>query len=93
MTPSEYRPGESVTREQMAAFLARMWRALGNECETGATGFTDVAPTSFAALDVQCIFFAGITKGVSSTEFGPRQTVTREQMAAFIARLYRAHNG
>lgn len=93
VSDTEYRPGGAVTREQMAAFLGRMWRALGNECETGPTGFTDVPESSFAALDVECLFFAGITKGVSATEFAPEGRVTREQMAAFLARLYRAHTG
>lgn len=92
-TPTQYRPGDQVTREQMAAFLGRMWRALGNECETGSTGFTDVPATSFAALDVECIFHAGITRGVDATSFAPGNAVTREQMAAFLARLYRAHTG
>jgi Tol biopolymer transport system component len=84
-----YSPGDNVTREQMAAFLARLWRALGEVCPTGATGFTDVSGSSFAAADIACIFGLGITTGTSATTYSPGDNVTREQMAAFLARLWR----
>ena len=67
-----------------------MWRVLGNDCPSGETPFTDVAATSFAGADIECIFALEITTGVSSTAYGPAQNVTREQMAAFLGRLYRA---
>jgi S-layer homology domain len=90
---TSYGPGGRVTREQMAAFLARLWRALGNTCPTGSTLFTDVSPTSFAKDDIACIFQLGITKGTSGTTYGPSEFVTREQMAAFLARTYRTQTG
>ncbi len=90
---TSYGPGGRVTRDQMAAFLARLWRALGNTCPTGATPFTDVSPTSFAKTDIECIFLLGITKGTSGTTYGPSEFVTREQMAAFLARTYRMQTG
>lgn len=89
VSATEYGPAGQVTREQMAAFLARMWRALGGTCETGSTGFTDIAG-SFAAADIECIFFLRITNGTSATTYGPSENVTREQMAASLGRLYRA---
>jgi hypothetical protein len=78
-----------VTREQMAAILARLWRALGRNCPTGATPFTDVSATSFALADIACIYGLGITTGTSATTYDPSGFVTREQMAAFLARLWR----
>ena len=85
-----YSPFDFVTREQMAAFLARLWRALGNTCPAGPTPFTDVPSTSFAVADIACIFHLAITTGTSSTTYSPFDFVTREQMAAFLARLWRA---
>jgi Tol biopolymer transport system component len=85
-----YTPAGNVTREQMAAFLARLWRSLGNTCPSGSTGFTDVPTSSFAAADIACIFGLGITTGTTPTTYTPTGNVTREQMAAFIARLWRS---
>ena len=77
----------------MAAFLGRLWRALDNVCPTTPTGFTDVRATSFAAADVRCIKALGITTGTSPTTYSPADNVTREQMAAFLARLWRVNRG
>jgi len=59
---------------------------------TFAAAFTDV-PAENAALTqaVEALSSRGITKGVSETQFGTQQPVTREQMAAFIYRLL--HDG
>ena len=83
---------ESV-REQMAAFLGRIWRALGNTCPTTPFhGFTDVPATSFANADITCLKALGITTGTGDgTTFSPFEAVTREQMAAFLARLIDAN--
>ncbi|MEM8746211.1 MAG: S-layer homology domain-containing protein [Actinomycetota bacterium] len=85
-----YSPGNVVTREQMASFVARLYRAFGLECPDGGHPFTDVSATSFANADIACIFNLGITNGTSATTYGPAQPVTRAQMAAFLERLYDA---
>ena len=85
-----YSPKDFVTREQMAAFLGRLRRSLEGFCASPAIPFTDVPDSSFARLDVACIFGLGVTKGTSGTTYSPSDFVTREQMAAFIARMYRA---
>ena len=55
--------------------------------------FGDVPTTSFAHDDIACIHALGITTGTSPTTYSPAATVTREQMGAFLARLWRAiHN-
>jgi hypothetical protein len=85
-----YSPADFVTREQMASFLARMYRELtGEECSGGAHPFTDMSATSFAKDDVPCIFGLGITTGTSATTYSPADFVTREQMASFLARVWR----
>jgi S-layer homology domain len=88
-SPSTYAPAGIVTREQMAAFLGRLWRdALGNGCSTAPTPFVDIVG-SFAAADIACIYALGVTTGTSSTTFEPSAVVTREQMAAFLARFWK----
>ena len=86
-----YSPKENVTREQMAAFIARMWRATDTPCPTGGHPFTDIPAASFARDDIACIFRLGITTGTTATTYDPTGTVTREQMAAFLARFIRAY--
>ena len=91
--PGEYSPEDPVTREQMAAFLARLWRLL----DAGATElpeeldelFDDVPDDSFAHDDVLLLAHLELTTGVAPGTYDPYAEVTREQMAAFIARLYR----
>ena len=85
-----YAPDESVTREQMAAFIARTIRALGTTCPTDPTPFTDVPATSFAAGDIACLYGLGVTGGTSATTYAPDDDVSREQMASFVARTIRA---
>ena len=92
-SPTTYSPNDNVTREQMAAFLGRLWRTAGGTCPTAATPFTDVSATSFARADIACIFGLGITTGTSPTTYSPNDDVTREQMAAFLARVWRAASG
>jgi len=58
-------------------------------CPTDPHGFTDVPATSFAVADITCIKGLGITTGTSPTTYDPAGNVTREQMAAFLARLWR----
>jgi len=84
-----YSPDRIVTREEMAAFLGRTWRAIGGTCDSSATPFTDISG-SFAAGDVACIYNLGITTGTSSTTYSPDAEVTRAQMGAFLARLWQA---
>ena len=92
-----YSPDQDVTREQMAAFLARLWRLV----DAGETElpeelpmpFGDVADTSFALDDVALLAHFGITQGTGEGEYSPDDAVTREQMAAFLGRLWRLLDG
>jgi hypothetical protein len=82
---TRYCPGMSVTREQMAAFLAR---ALGLT-DDRHPGFTDVRADSTFDRDIRRLARAGITKGCNppaNDRFCPSDPVTREQMAAFMVR-------
>ena len=91
---SSYRPLELVTRGQMAALLRR---TLGS-IETMLTGrpsegpttqddyFDDDAQSAFQR-DINAIASVGLASGVSSGRFDPGGSVTRQQMALFLARL------
>ena len=74
----------------MAAFLARMYRALLVEDCASVSFFVDVPSSSFAKLDVGCLVDIGVTTGTSFETYSPYEYVTREQMAAFLSRLYTA---
>ena len=90
---TEYSPRDSVTREQMAAFLGRMWRALHPDhdpADVPPHQFLDIGAGSYANDDVSLMAWLGITAGTSATTYEPGAPVTREQMAAFMARLVRA---
>ena len=74
-------PRALVTREQMASFLAR---AVALPAATH-DHFGDDAGSVHEA-DINLVAEAGIAVGCGATEFCPRQQVTREQMASFLAR-------
>ncbi len=77
-------PDETVTREQMAAFLVR---ALDLETRL-VDPFTDDDGSIFEA-DIERLAAAGITRGCNPPEndlYCPDMTVTRGQMAAFLVR-------
>jgi hypothetical protein len=81
---SRFCPSESVTREQMASFLARAYSLP----DTTADYFTDDGGSGHQA-DINRLAASGITRGCTSTRFCPAAAVTREQMVTF---LYRAEN-
>ncbi|RLE18136.1 MAG: hypothetical protein DRJ50_13325, partial [Actinobacteria bacterium] len=79
-----YCPTNTVTREQMAAFLNRALHLP----PTTTDYFTDDDGTLFED-DINRLAAAGITKGCNppiNDRYCPTNTVTREQMAAFVHR-------
>ncbi len=74
-------PTGSVTREQMASFLARALRLPA----TTRDYFTD-DETSIHEGDINRVAQAGITGGCDANRYCPRSSVTRAQMASFLAR-------
>jgi hypothetical protein len=84
-----YRPGASVSRGEMAAFLARA---------NGPRPLPSPARATYTDVPRGAMFFAPVEwmarEGVAATaatnpRYNPRQQVTREQMAAFLHRAYR----
>ena len=83
-----YGPDDDLTREQMSAFLVRLWRdVLGGDCPQGVShGFADVAG-SFAEPDIKCLFGLGVTKGTTASTFSPGATLSTAAVTLFVARL------
>ena len=83
-TNDRYCPNDEITRGQMAAFLVR---AL--DLPPGPAGtFTDDDGSIFES-EIEALAAAGITRGCNpptNDRYCPDQTVTREQMAAFLFR-------
>ena len=85
-----FSPSAPVSRGQMASFLANAWRQAGRTCPAADASsiFDDVAAGSTHAESIGCIAALGITRGTAAGMFSPSDTVTRAQMATFLARFY-----
>jgi len=77
-------PTGVVTREQMASFIVRMFALPPSTTDR----FTDDEASVHEAA-INALAAAGITGGCSTGGFCPRSSVTREQMASFLARAAR----
>lgn len=89
-----YAPDRGVTRAQMATFVARLVEASGGrELPTDAPDRFRDDDGSPHEENIDRLAAAGIVAGVSSTQYGPSQTVTRAQMATFLVRAYEYASG
>jgi len=79
--PMLFCPGRSVTRGEMASFIARMFKLPA----TSTDFFTD-DETSSHEDNINRLAAAGITDGCTATAFCPLATVSRGEMASFITR-------
>lgn len=84
---ADFRPGEPITRSEAAAMLIR---ALGYGTIAGLTQdmslpFEDVdSNVGYIAM----VYGLGLMDGTSANTFSPDGTVTREQMAVILMRMY-----
>lgn len=78
---TRYCPTQTVSREQMAAFLSRAMVLPA----TAADYFTDDGGSMHQA-HINRVAEAGVTGGCDATRFCPTSGVTRGQMASFLAR-------
>jgi len=84
-----FAPNEKLTRGQMMALL---YRLEGEPDVEAQTPFADVKQELYYAKAIAWAYANGIAYGVSHEAFAPEAEVTREQMAAFLAR-YAAWKG
>ena len=83
---SEYGPLLPVSREQMASFLVRTLEVmLGVPLEATGDYFVDTG-SSMHEEEIDVVAEAGIAVGDGFTSFRPGSSLTRGQMAAFLAR-------
>ncbi|WP_409345802.1 Ig-like domain-containing protein [Paenibacillus sp. MBLB4367] len=72
----------SMTREQFAAVIARLWKL----DEVSASGYADVDRSRWSNGAIGAVTKAGFMNGVAEGSFGPEQTVTIEQLATILVR-------
>ena len=84
-TATTFSPDDTCTRAHGVTFLYRAAKATAS---VGASAFTDVADSAYYADAVKWATAQGITKGISSTLFGPDETCTRAQIVTFLYRMY-----
>ncbi|MFA9446046.1 phosphodiester glycosidase family protein [Egicoccus sp. AB-alg6-2] len=90
--PGVFSPNGTVTRQQMASFLAR-WlddiAARGNGTALPASApnnFTDVGTGTTHEASISRLAAARVISGTSTTTFNPTGSVTRAQTASMLAR-------
>lgn len=82
---SNYCPDRSITRAQMATFLANTL-----DLDTSSTGsrFGDVPSGGTHTGAINAIADAGITLGCGSNRYCPTESVSRAEMASFLVRAF-----
>ena len=81
-----FRPGTTVSRQAMAAFLYRAYGPDTDAAECTAAPFSDVPMNHPFCGEISWLVEAGITTGYSDGTFRPVAAVTRQAMAAFMYR-------
>ncbi|MEI7884584.1 MAG: S8 family serine peptidase [Clostridia bacterium] len=85
---------KNITRAELTVVLTRMLdvNALSKELMKTETQFKDVPVTHWATGEVQLLYEMGYVKGYSNSSFLPKKNVTREELAAFFARILTSYN-
>lgn len=83
------RPGDSLTRAEMAAILVR---AFGADQTADLSKFTDVPAGKWYAKELSSAVFMEIMKG-SGSALNPEKAITREEAFAVLARALKLQNG
>lgn len=82
-----FKPGQEISRDQMAAFL---YRLAGSPTYTApeASAFTDVRTTQVFYKEMAWMHGSGIANGWSDGTYRPGTSVGRDVMAAFLHRFH-----
>jgi peptidoglycan/xylan/chitin deacetylase (PgdA/CDA1 family) len=80
-----YRPGQTLDRGMMAAFLYRL--AGSPVVPAGPQQFPDVPPSQPFYKEIQWLASQKITQGFADGGYHPYEQVNRDQMAAFLYRM------
>ncbi|WP_240374365.1 S-layer homology domain-containing protein [Bacillus piscicola] len=77
-----FRPGEELSRAEMAAVLSRAFHFKGDS----DVSFSDVSEGYWAYPAIRRLVENGITSGYSDGRFGPGDSTTRAHFSVFLAR-------
>ena len=88
-TATTYDPSGTISRQDMARFIHRMFVPTGMAAAgaTAVPAFTDMPPGADAVAAINALASHGITTGTTATTFSPDDLVTRDQMALFMFRF------
>ncbi|HEY9421863.1 MAG TPA: ELWxxDGT repeat protein [Thermoanaerobaculia bacterium] len=87
--PSQFCPDALVNRAEMAVFLLRSKHgAAYTPPPATGTRFTDVPASYWAAAWIEQLAAEGITTGCAPNQYCPGNSVSRDQMAAFLVRTF-----
>ncbi len=101
VTDDVYAPDIDVTRGQMASFIANLLDTAAEmgtgdpavrplPAHDGTNRFTDVRPSDVHLADINRLAAAGIALGgpggAPAERYGPELSISRDQMASFVAR-------
>jgi hypothetical protein len=86
----EYKPELAMDRGQMAAYVARAkgWVGAGDDMSTAPELFADVPAGFWAGTAVQACADNGVVQGYDDAYYRPEATVTRDQMAVYVASAF-----
>lgn len=86
---TEFRPTETITREEFAAWICR---AYGLKEEGHSADFADIDQSNPYYKEITNAATQGLILGRSTTEFAPKEEITREEMATLVARAISNYN-
>ena len=94
-TEAAYAPDASVTRAQMASFIARLGIEAGviESLDASVPDAFDDDNDNVHEAAINALAAADLVAGTGRNEFSPGSRVSREQMATFIANLHKAAVG
>lgn len=85
VTATAFKPGDAISRQDLAVVLARAFKLDGAASQTS---FADQGQISgYALASVRAVYDKGLLKGTSATTFDPKAKVTREMAAVIAANL------
>ena len=85
-----YQPEISVTRDQIAVYIARAkdWISIDDDMTTAPALFPDVPAGFWAGTAIEVCVEKSVTKGYPDGNYQPDVIVRRDQMAVFIYRAF-----
>jgi len=86
-----YQPHWQVTRGQMAAFIARAmgWVSIDDDMDTAPQLFPDVPAGYWSGTAIEGCVTHDVVHGYPDGYYRPTTTVTRDQMAVYVARAFK----